>query len=287
MQLGTVGIWSGQFRSASAERAVEGAALLDELRFGALWLPGGGTGEVLELADRLLGATERLVVATGILNIWMHDPVEVARRHLELQESHGGRFLLGLGVSHASTVAANSSQRYRMPLGAMRAFLDALDAAPQPVPHDERLLAALGPKMLEIARDRTAGSHPYCTTPAHTRLARDVLGSEAILAPEVKVVLERDPVTARAIARDHLDRYLRQPNYVNNLHRLGYAEEEFNDGGSDRLVDDLVAWGGVDDVATRLAQHMDAGASHCCLQVLGAVEGGLPEAAWRELAALC
>ena len=284
MQLGPVGIWASQFRNAPREQALKEIRPLEELGYGAVWIPGGATAEILDLAADLLGGSDRIVVASGILNVWMHEPADVATSHHRLNEAHPGRFLLGLGVSHASIVEQNTSQPYRRPLQVMSRFLDALDAANPPVPQAERILAALGPRMLEMARDRSAGAHPYCITPEHTRQAREVLGKGRLLAPELKAILEPDPTRARAIARAHIERYFKQPNYVNNLIRLGYREEDLANGGTDRVIDDLFAWGSPGDVAARVAEHHQAGADHVCVQVLTADPAAYPHEEWRQLA---
>lgn len=283
MDIGSVGVWSTQLRWGDAGEIADAAAELDELGFGALWFPGGAGGDVFGAAQRLLTATQRAVVATGILNLWMHEPDEVAAQHAQLQATHDGRFLLGLGVSHAALIDRDE-KRYRRPLARVRSYLDALDAAEPRVPERERVLAALGPKMLALAAERTAGAHPYLVTPEHTRRAREVLGDRALLAPEAKVVLERDATRARAIAREHLAIYLDLPNYTRNLARLGFTDEDLSDGGSDRLVDAVVAWGDLDTVAARVREHHDAGANHVCVQVLGQDRTSLPRDAWRALA---
>ena len=199
MQLGPIGIWSGPLRRGDPGEVAEAAAELDQLGYAAVWIPGGAGGDVLGDAGRLLQATRHMVVATGILNVWMHDPDDVAAGHAALTGEHPGRFLLGLGVSHAPSVGG-SGQVYERPLAKIESYLDALDAADPPVPSGERALAALGPRMLALARDRTAGAHPYLVGPEHTALARQVLGAGPLLAPEQKVVLETDPAAARAIA---------------------------------------------------------------------------------------
>jgi probable F420-dependent oxidoreductase len=282
MELGRIGIWSGQLRRGDPEQTRDAAAELDQLGFSGLWIPGGAGGDVLGDAQRLLGATKRAVVATGILNVWMHEPADVAAGHARLTSEHPGRFLLGLGVSHAPLVK-RTDQTYRRPLAKMIEYLDQLDAATPPVLRSERALAALAPRMLELARDRTAGAHPYLVNPEHTAMARAVLGGGPLLAPEQKVVLDTDADRARAVARQHLSRYLQLPNYTNNFLRTGFSEEEIARGGSDRLVDGVVAWGDVDAVAARVKAHHDAGADHVCLQVLLADDTALPMAEWRRL----
>jgi probable F420-dependent oxidoreductase len=283
MRLGPIGIWSGAFRSESAEVA-DAARELEDLGFGTLWLPGGIGGDVFGDSSRLLTATGHVVVATGILNIWAHDPADVGEAVRQLGATFPDRFLLGLGVSHKPLVE-HIGGVYDHPLEAMVSYLDALDRAPTPVDPAHRMLAALGPRMLELARERTAGAHPYLVPPEHTRLAREVLGAGPLLAPEVKVALEVDPARARAIARQHLAIYLTLPNYTTNLRRLGFGDEDLSPPGSDRLVDAVVAWGDADRIAARVREHFDAGADHVCVQLL-TDEPGLPRAGWRALAAI-
>src|SRR5271169_1321160 len=275
MRLGQIGIWSGAFRAEGAEVA-EAARELEDLGYGALWVPGGLGGDVFGACSHLLTATGHVTVATGILNIWAHEPADVAESVRELGATFPDRFLLGLGVSHAPLVE-HIGGTYDRPLEKMVRYLDDLDRAPTPVAPAQRALAALGPRMLELARDRTAGAHPYLVTPEHTRFARSVLGVGPLLAPEVKVVLERDPAAARAVARTHLAIYMGLPNYTNNLKRFGFADSDFADGGSDRLVDAVVAWGDVASVAARVREHLDAGADHVCVQLL-TDSPGLPRA---------
>jgi probable F420-dependent oxidoreductase len=282
MRLGAIGIWSAAFRSDAPEVG-DASRELEDLGFGALWLPGGMGGDVFGTSSRLLTATGHVVVATGILNIWAHDPADVAEAMRDLGATFPDRFLLGLGVSHAPLVERLGGA-YEHPLQAMVDYLDALDRAPNPVAPAERALAALGPRMLELARDRSAGAHPYLVTPEHTRFAREVLGPGPLLAPEVKVALEPDPSKARKLARQHLAIYMGLPNYTNNLRRFGFADADFADGGSDRLVDAVVAWGEPAAVKARVQAHLDAGADHVCLQLL-TEEPGLPRQGWRDLAA--
>jgi probable F420-dependent oxidoreductase len=280
MEVGRIGIWSIGLRSQEPQargRIAEAAAELEELGYGAVWL-GGSPG--VEHARPLLEATSRIVVATGILNIWDHEAPQVAEQHLKLAREHPGRFLLGLGVGHAPMVG----ERYRRPYAAMMEFLDGLDSGG--VPKAERVLAALGPKMLAAARDRAAGAHPYLVVPEHTREAREVLGDGPLLAPEVKVVLDTDLDRGRRAAREHLSGYLALPNYTNNLRRLGYGEEDFRDGGSDRLIDAVFAVGDVDAAERRITEHVQAGADHIAVQVIGGDRSSLPLEAWRALAPL-
>lgn len=257
---------------------------LEQLGYSAVWFPNGPG--MLDRARELLDATSRIVVATGIASIWMHPAEEVAAAHHALAQTHPRRFLLGLGVSHAHLVNREEAGRYRRPVERMLAYLDALDAAPTPVPREERILAALGPRMLEIARTRSVGAHPYLVTPEHTRRAREALGTGPLLAPEQAMVLETQPERARSIARTHLARYLQAPNYTNNWLRLGFTPDDFTNGGSDRLVDALVAWGSMDTIRERVAQHFHAGADHVCLQVLTADRAAMPRSEWQALAVL-
>jgi probable F420-dependent oxidoreductase len=231
----------------------------------------------------LLAATDRATVATGILNVWMHEPAEVAARRASWSEPWQARALFGLGVSHAPLIDQNSPGRYTKPYATMVSYLDGLDAAETPLPADARVLAALGPRMLALARDRSSGVHPYLVTPEHAHRAREILGNGPLIATEQAVVLETDPDAARAIARNHLAMYLPLPNYWNNLKRLGYDESDLLQGGSDRIVDAIVAWGDVDAIKTRVDAHRDAGADHVCIQVLRA-DYEFPTAEWRELA---
>jgi probable F420-dependent oxidoreductase len=285
MQLGRVGIWSGALRSADPGRVADAAAELEGLGYGTLWIPGGSGGDVFGPVERLLAATTTACVATGILNLWSHAPQDVATADAAIRAAHPGRFLLGIGVSHASLVE-RLDQVYERPLAKTAAYLDALDAADPPVPVGERALAALGPKMLEFARDRSAGAHPYLVSPDHTAFARGILGPGPLLAPEQKVLLETDPTRARHVARDMVRHYLLMPNYANNLRRSGFDEEDLAGEGSDRLVDGLVAWGDVDAIGRRVRAHLDAGADHVCLQVLGTDPAVPPLDEWRRLAAI-
>ncbi|MFF1601056.1 LLM class F420-dependent oxidoreductase [Streptomyces mirabilis] len=278
--LGRFGIFSHELRSedpALQEQRRRAAAELEELGFGVIWL--GGNSSVHHAAA-LAGSTERIALATGILNIWHEDAATVARQRAELEEAHPGRFLLGLGAGHAQL-----AQNYQRPYSTMVGYLDALDNAAAPVPADRRILAALGPKMLRLARDRAAGAHPAMVTPAYIKQAREVLGDGPLLAPVVTVVLESDPVQARAVARDFLELYLRLPNYTTNFERLGFTADDFTGGGSDRLVDALVAWGADDAISDRLTEFHTAGADHLALQLITAEGGETPPLTqWRRLA---
>lgn len=278
--VGRYGIWNSGLRSDDPELAgeiAEAAAELDELGFGAIWL--GGSSSVGHAA-RVLDATSRITVANGILSIWQHEADGVAAATAEVEAAHPGRFLLGLGVSHAQL-----ADQYRRPYAAMVAYLDALDAAPAAVPAGRRVLAALGPKMLELSRDRAGGAHPYLVTPEHTEQARALLGEGPLLAPELKVILEKDPAVAREAARATLAIYLSMPNYTNSFLRLGFEEADFAGGGSDRLIDTLFAWGDDDQIRQRIGSFLTAGADHVALQIV-TTEGRalLHRPEWRRLA---
>jgi probable F420-dependent oxidoreductase len=284
--VGPVGIWSRQLRFGDPVEALEAAAELEELGFGALWIPDVG-GPVLETVARLLAATRRVVVATGILNVWMHDAEEVAADHARLDREHPGRFLLGLGIGHAPLIDAQEPGRYRRPLATMRAYLDALDDARPEGSRPARVLAALGPRMVALAGERTLGVHPYLVPVEHTAGARQALGPDRLVAPELSVVFERDRQRALEIARKDIDLYLGLPNYTNAWRRLGYGDDDLASGGSDRLLEALYIWGSPEQIAERVHGHREAGADHVCLRVIT----GHPDdaerlsfAEWRELA---
>ena len=282
--LSGTGIWSSALRYGEPGPSAAAATELEQLGYSALWVPDVG-GDVFAAVENLLAATTTATIATGILNLWMHTPAETAARHAELTAEHGPRFLVGIGVSHAPLIdRVKEPGAYRKPLQQMIDFLDGLDAADTPLAQGDRCLAALGPKMLELSKTRTAGTHPYLVTPEHSRIAREALGPDALVASEQGVVLDTDPTTARAAARAHLATYLALPNYSNNWMRLGFTPDDVADGGSDRLVDALVVWGDEATIAARVQEHRDAGASHVCIQVLGGAPLDLPLEQWRALA---
>jgi probable F420-dependent oxidoreductase len=286
MQLAGTGVWSGQLRYGGDPGERRAAATeLEALGYSALWLPGGIGGAIFDDCRALLEVTERVPLATGILNLWMHTPEETAEGHAAVTRDFPGRFLLGIGISHGPLVDSIEAGRYQKPLAKTRDFLEALDRADPPVPVDERALAALGPKMLELARDRTAGAHPYLVAPEHTHDARAILGPGKLLAPEQHVFLGTDAAEARAAARNSLQIYLGLPNYTNNWLRYGMTPDDLADGGSDRLCDTLVAWGDEDAVAQRVQEHHDAGADHVCIQVVTAPDAP-PSSAMDMLRAL-
>ncbi|HEY4277275.1 MAG TPA: TIGR03620 family F420-dependent LLM class oxidoreductase [Conexibacter sp.] len=283
--LGKVGIWSNGLRYNEDRPAVaDAAAELEQLGYGALFLPDVG-GDVLGDVSFVLDATREVALVTGILNIWMHDAAAIAAGCAELEARHPGRFTLGLGASHAAVVNADGAPpRYGKPLSAMAGYLDALDAAPQPVPPARRVLAALGPKMLNLSRERAGGAHPYLVPVEHTRLARELLGPDRLLAPELSVVLDDDPASGLERARAFVADYLALPNYANNLRRLGFDEPDFHGGGSERLVRALVTFGDEAAIAAGVAAHLDAGADHVAVHVVGVPNGTLQRELWRALA---
>lgn len=257
--LGTYGIWRG-----AAGLPAELGTAIEKLGFGTIWV-GGSPRADLVIAERLLDATERITVATGIVNIWSSPAAEVAASYHRLEAAHPGRFLLGVGVGHPEAVGGD----YKRPYAALVQYLDDLDAAQ--VPASRRVLAALGPKVLKLSADRAAGAHPYLTTPEHTAEARGILGASKILAPEHKVVLETDPDKARAVGRPAVaNPYLHLRNYTSNLERLGFAPDELSDDGNDRVIDALVAHGSARSIADRLREHVAAGADHVAIQALPA-----------------
>jgi probable F420-dependent oxidoreductase len=269
-RLGRVGVWHTALglRAADEERAA--AAAIEELGYPALWFgEAGANKEAFAHAGILLAATSKLVIATGIASIYSRDATAMWNGGNALAEAYPGRFVLGVGVSHAPMVERRG-HAYGKPVAAMRDYLDAMGeatySAPAPTEPLPLLLAALRPKMLELARDRSDGAHPYLVTPRHTARARELLGPDPVLAPEQGFVLESDPARARTIAREHLSVYLKLPNYVNSWREEGFDERDVADGGSDRLVDEVVVWGDADAIAGRVRAHLEAGADHVCLQ---------------------
>lgn len=260
------------------------ATELEGLGYSALWIPDVG-GDLFGPLASLLQATSTATIATGILNVWMHTPEETAAQHASLTAEHGPRFLCGVGISHRPLIDhVKAPGTYQSPVATMAAYLDGLDAAEIPLATDARMIAALGPKMLELAQTRTAGTHPYLVTPELTAKARAGVGPDGLVASEQGVVLDTNPASARATARLHLSMYIGLPNYSNNWKRQGFTDEDLADGGSDRLVDALVVWGDESTIAARVQQHRDAGADHVCIQVLTDDPAGFPVEQWRILA---
>jgi probable F420-dependent oxidoreductase len=260
--LGRVGVWI--FGSPTPEEAVE----IEKLGYGAVWV-GGSPAADLAFAEPILAKTESLQLATGIVNVWTADAKTTAASYHRIEEAYPGRFLLGVGVGHPE-----HTEEYRKPYDVLVDYLDVLDA--ECVPTSRRVLAALGPQVLKLAAQRSAGAHPYLTTPEHTAQARELIGPTVYLAPEHKVVLTTDQDEARAIGRKTVDFYLNLSNYLNSWKRLGFTEKDIAKPGSDKLIDAVVAYGTPDAIAKRLTEHLDAGADSVLIQVLGGPDKLLP-----------
>ena len=289
MDLGRVGIWQYQLDQVPSAKAKEIAAEVEEMGYGAIWIPEMVGRESFVSSTLLLSGTERIVVATGIAGIYSRDALCANSALHTVTEAFPERFLLGLGVSHQVMVEGIRGHEYRKPYSTMVAYLDAMDnglfTASPPTSPTHRALAALGPKMLRLAAERTDGAHPYFIPVEHTAFARETMGPDAKLYPEQAVVLETDPDRAREVARAHMATYLTLPNYTNNLRRFGFGDDDLADGGSDRLVDAIVAWGDEAAIAERVAAHHAAGADHVCIQVLPTDEPTRPPVeTWRRLA---
>jgi probable F420-dependent oxidoreductase len=270
-RLGRFGVWR-----PGAQVTAQLAADLEQAGFGALWI-GGSPGGDLDQIEELLAATQAMPVGTSIVNIWKDDPHVVARSFARLEASYPGRFVLGVGTGHPE-----ATQRYQHPYDAISGYVTELRAGG--VPQDALVLAALGPRLLRLAGERTAGAIPYLVPPEHTRRARDILGPEPLLAPEQKVVLDSDPVTARRLGRERLKPYLGMVNYTSNLRRLGWSDDDLSGDGSDALTDTLAVHGTAAEVAVRLREHLDAGADHVAIQLLTAT-GADPLPGYHDLAA--
>ena len=288
IDLGRIGIWTGALDGVATGAAVEAVQAIEALGVPTVWLPEAVGRDPLIAATNYLAQTSTLKLATGIANIYARDPMTMNSGVRTIEDAFPGRFLLGLGVSHAHLVAGVRKHDYSKPLAHMDNYLDRMDAARffavGPSERPPRVLAAHGPKMLALAATKADGAHPYFQTPEHTAVSREVMGPDALLAPEQMCVLETDPEKARAIARKGMKIYMGLPNYWNNLLRLGFTEDDRADGGTDRLVDAVVVWGTVDQVKARVQAHHDAGADHVCVQVLRD-DAALPTVEWRELAA--
>ncbi|MBN3452629.1 LLM class F420-dependent oxidoreductase [Mycobacterium sp. DSM 3803] len=260
--LGRYGVWT--FGAVKPEQAVE----IERLGYGAVWVGGSPAGD-LNYVEPILERTEALQVATGIINVWTAKAEEVAEAYHRVEDAYPGRFLLGIGIGHPE-----HTEEYRKPYDVLVEYLDALDAAK--VPTSRLVVAALGDKVLKLSAQRSAGAHPYLTTPEHTEHARDLLGETVLLAPEHKVVLSTDAAAARAVGRETVDFYLNLSNYLNNWRRLGFTEQDIAKPGSDKLIDAVVAHGTAEDIAARLRQHVAAGADHVAIQVLGGWDKLIP-----------
>jgi probable F420-dependent oxidoreductase len=286
--LGKFGIWYGGIDALSSAESQRAAQVVEKLGFGALWIAEAVGRDPFVSSAMLLNATSTLKLATGIANVYARDAMTMVAGQKTLAEAFPDRFLLGMGVSHGHLVAGIRKIDWSKPYSYMSDYLDKMDKSlfmARSAEHDPgRVLAALGPKMLQLSAEKANGSHPYFTTPEHTAEARRVMGADALLAPEQMVVLNTDPTAARVTARKGMKIYLGLPNYANNLKRFGFEDGDFADGGSDRLVDAITAWGTPAQIAVRVQQHIDAGADHVCIQVLRD-DSAMPETEWAQLAA--
>jgi len=260
--VGRYGVWTG------GPPTPEQAAEIEKLGYGAVWVGGSPAGD-LNYVEPILERTQTLQVATGIVNVWTASAKQVAEAYHRIEDAYPGRFLLGIGIGHPEHTEA-----YRKPYDVLVEYLDVLDE--ECVPTSRRVVAALGPKVLKLSAQRSAGAHPYLTTPEHTAQAREVIGNSVFLAPEHKVVLTADAQAARNIGRETVDFYLNLSNYLNSWKRLGFTDEDIAKPGSDKLIDAVVAHGTADDIAKRLGEHLQAGADHVTIQVLGGGDKLLP-----------
>ncbi len=285
--LGQLGVWTW-LDAYSARESADFVRKLERWGYSALWVPEAVGRDPFSFIGYLAAQTERLVFATGIANIYARDPMTMKAIHQTMSELAPGRFVLGLGVSHQHLVSKIRGHDYKKPLTAMRDYLDAMDSAlymgASPDESAPIVLAALRDKMLDLAATRSAGAHPYLVPPEHTARARKVMGDDAWLCPEQMVILETDASNARAVARQQLDVYIQLPNYQNNLRQFGFGDDDFAEGGSDRLIDSIVVWGDEQAIADRIQAHRDAGASHVCIQPFRA--DGKPGPDLRALEAL-
>jgi probable F420-dependent oxidoreductase len=275
MEPGRLGVWIGM-DGMSAAAAAAFAKRVEDRGYGALWIPESRGRNALVLSSWLLSHTKRLIVATGIANIYARDPMAMASGQRTLAEQSDGRFLLGVGVSHRPTVEGVRGHAYGKPVATMRAYLQAMRqapyGAPQPSEKPLTIVAALGPRMMALSSECADGAHPYNTTPEHSAQARAILGPGKLLCPEVWVLLETDRAKARRAARQALSRYLQLENYVNGWRRQGFGDADLAGGGTDRFLDAMVAWGDEDAIRARVQQHWDAGADHVCIQPISGPE---------------
>jgi len=287
INLGRVGLWTADFDLQPMAKAQEAIAQVEAMGFGTVWVPEAVLREPFASTALLLSATKNMILATGIASIHARTAQTMQAGWKTITEAFPGRFLLGMGVSHAPMVTGVHKRNYDKPYSTMVEYLDAMDAgiffSPAPSTPPQLVLAALGPKMLKLAAERCAGAHPYFVPVEHTAMAREVMGADALLAPEQGVVFETDPTKARAIARQHMNTYTRLPNYVNNLIRLGFDADEVA-RQEDHVVDAIVAWGTTEQITARLKAHLDSGADHVCVQVFTDAPGTLPMKQWQELA---
>ena len=273
VELGTFGVWTA-FRGLGEENASEAAALVADLGFGTFWL--GGSPR-LPAVRPLLEAADGLTVATGIVNVWAYDPAQLAGEYAALATEFDDRLLVGIGIGHPE-----ATSDYAHPLRSMQAFLDGIDAVPAAIPPDRRALAALGPKMLDLCRERTRGTLTYFVPPEHTRAARERLGPDPLVATELACVVDTGPASAREAARGYAEMYLGLRNYTGNLLRYGFTDDDIAGGGTDRLIDRIVPHGTAEQIIDAAREHLDAGADHVCLQPVGVK--GVPREQWTALA---
>lgn len=287
--LGRIGLWSGSLDGVPGAKVRDVVQEIEGLGFGTYWYPETVGREAFVNGTMILSSTTKLKAATGIASIAARTAMAMQAGWKALSEAYPERFILGMGVSHGHMVTKLHKSPYEKPYSTMVEYLDNMDGVPYfgvaPSGPLYRVLAALGPKMLELSRERTSGAHPYFTTPEHTAEARAILGPDKLLAPEQMVIFETDADKARETARKNMSVYTRLPNYANNLIRLGFTADEIKDQ-SDRLVDEIVCWGTLDKIAARIKEHHDAGADHVCVQVLMHDGKALPMAEWRELSTL-
>lgn len=288
MDIGKLGVWTF-FDALTAPVAAQAAKRIEALGYGALWIPEAVGRHPFVLASWLLANTDKLVIATGIANIYHREPGVTLAGQNSLNEQSSGRFLLGMGVSHKPLVEGLRGLAYGPPIATMRKYLDGLATAPyQGIPPAEKapiVIAALGPRMLELAREACDGAHPYFTSPAHTAMAKQILGPDKMLCVEQKIILEEDPTKARELARPVAQMYLALPNYRNNWLRMGLAEADLANGGSDKFIDTTFAWGSVEKIRSRIQEHYDAGATHVCIQPVHP-NGQIGTLYWETLEAL-
>jgi probable F420-dependent oxidoreductase len=289
-RVGSIGVWSGRLHRRPIAEAKDMVSMWEQLGYGAVWIPEPPTGrDVLSFAAVVLGNTTKIVVATGIAVIWNRDPTAMVNSGRTLEEAFPGRFVLGVGVSHRDSVDGRGGN-YERPLKAMREYLHSMREAPfsgyppgRPAPV---VVAALGPRMTELAGELADGVHPFLSTPQHTAASRNTLGAGPIIAVEQAVILSQSAEEARSVARANLTRYLTWVNYRRHLTRIGFTENDFESGGSDHLIDGLYAWGDEVDIERRVTEHLDAGADHVCMQVVPISGSGESETLKRLASAL-
>lgn len=285
MDIGHLGVWTTELRFGDSPETREAVAELDDLGFGAVWLPGLDGAGILEAVERQLQATTRLAVATGVIGVWGYDAAHLAAEHARLQADYGHRFLLGLGISNEEAAQRIGGRNTFRPIAEMSVYLDALDAAQPSVDVADRVLAAMGPQMVDLAVHRTLGTHPFLVTPDYCAKTRSAIGEENLLAPYLPVVFTRDRHDAHAAARQWLGQFIGMPSYNSCLRTQGFTDDDLTDGPSERLIDAITAWGDLDAIAARVHAYYGAGANHVALHVLGAATE-LPLREWRELAAI-